>query len=165
MTAARDDADEAVRETAVWALGQSGDAAAADGLGEVIAREQSAKVRGTAAWALAEVGARKAPAALIAALKDDDPAVRLKTAWALSEIRDEAAIPALRTALDREQDSRARRAEIRGLIRSGERSDRLTELLESKDPKVREAAIRGIAGHGGVDPWPWPQPRPRPFPN
>jgi hypothetical protein len=29
---------------------------------------------------------------------------------------------------------------------------------------VRKAAIRGVAGNGGVDPWPWPEPRPRPFP-
>jgi hypothetical protein len=48
-------------------------------------------------------------------------------------------------------------------VHSGERSERLTELLSSKDPKVREAAIRGIAGRG-PDPWPWPMPRPRPFP-
>ena len=71
---------------------------------------------------------------------------------------------ALRTALEKETDDGARRAMVRALITSGERSERLTELLQSKDPKVREAAIRGIAGKGGVDPWPWPEPRPRPFP-
>jgi HEAT repeat protein len=88
----------------------------------------------------------------------------VKAAWALSEIADGAAIPALRTALSRERDPDARKAEVRALIHSGERSERLTELLESKDPEVREAAIRGIAGRDGSDPWPWPEPRPRPFP-
>ena len=43
-------------------------------------------------------------------------------------------------------------------------AERLTELLQSKDPEVRAAAIRGVAGRDGVDPWPWPEPRPRPFP-
>jgi hypothetical protein len=47
---------------------------------------------------------------------------------------------------------------------SGERSEQLTELLQSKDPEVRAAAIRGIAGPDEVDPGPWPEPRPRPFP-
>jgi hypothetical protein len=66
--------------------------------------------------------------------------------------------------LAKEQDPEARKAEVRGLIHSGERTERLTELLQSKDPEVREAAIRGVAGRDGVDPWPWPEPRPRPFP-
>ena len=42
---------------------------------------------------------------------------------------------------------------MRALIHSGERSERLTELLESKDPEVRAAAIRGVSGRDGdVDP-------------
>jgi hypothetical protein len=64
----------------------------------------------------------------------------------------------------KEQDADARKAEVRALIHSGERTERLTELLESKDPEARAAAIRGVAGRDGVDPWPWPEPRPRPFP-
>ena len=91
--------------------------------------------------------------------------MRTRAAWALSEIGDGAAIPALRAALAKEQDADARKAQVRALIHSGERSERLTELLESKDPEVRAAAIRGVAGRDGdVDPWPWPEPRPRPFP-
>jgi HEAT repeat protein len=81
---------------------------------------------------------------------------------ALSEIGAGVAIPALRTALAKEQDADARKAEVRALIHSGERTERLTELLESNDPEVRAAAIRGVAGRHGVDPW--PEPRPRPFP-
>jgi HEAT repeat protein len=130
----------------------------------MLTTERNARVRGTAAWALGQLGARTAPKGLIDALADSEADLRLKAAWALSEIGDEAAIPALRTALSRERDERARKAEVRALIHSGERAERLTELLESKDPQVREAAIRGIAGRSGVDPWPWPQPRPRPFP-
>jgi hypothetical protein len=40
----------------------------------------------------------------------------------------------------------------------------LTQLLNSSDPQVREAAVRGLAGRNSFDPWPWPWPRPRPFP-
>ena len=101
---------------------------------------------------------------MIAAVADADTDVRTRAAWALSEIGDGAAIPALRAALAKENDADARKAEVRALIHSGERSERLTELLESKDPEVRAAAIRGVAGGDGVDPWPWPEPRPRPFP-
>jgi HEAT repeat protein len=164
MQAARSDADGSVRETALWALGQLGDNTAADLLGQVVSSDPDPRARATAAWALGQLDIHSAPKGLIDALSDSDAGLRVKAAWALSQIGDGAAVPALRTALSKEQDARARKAEIRALIHSGERADRLTELLESKDPQVREAAIRGLAGHGGVDPWPWPQPRPRPFP-
>ncbi len=164
LAAARGDSDESVRETAVWALGQRGHEDDGTDLGQVLAAERSVRVRRTAAWALGQMNLRAAPKALLEALGDDDRDLRLKAAWALSEIGDAAAVPALRAALGREQDPRARQAEVRALIHSGERAERLTELLQSADPQVREAAIRGIAGRGGVDPWPWPQPRPRPFP-
>ncbi len=164
LAAARTDTDETVRETAVWALGEHGDNSAAEGLGQLLATDRNPRVRGTAAWALGQLDLKTAPKGLIDALADSETELRLKASWALSEIGDEAALPALRAALSREQDARARQAEVRALIHSGERTERLTELLKSQDPKVREAAIRGIAGHNGMDPWPWPQPRPRPFP-
>jgi HEAT repeat protein len=121
-------------------------------------------VRATAAWALGQLGGEHAPKGLTDALGDQEQDVRLKAAWALGQIGDETAIPALRAALAIEQSADVRKAEVRALIHSGEQSERLTELLQSKDPQVREMAIRGIAGHSGIDPWPWPQPRPRPFP-
>ena len=43
-------------------------------------------------------------------------------------------------------------------------SDNLKVLLDSKDSKTRELAVRALSGHRGPWPWPWPQPRPRPFP-
>ena len=93
-----------------------------------------------------------------------DKDLRVRAAWALSEIGDKDAIPALRTALSKETDPRARKAIMRALIRSGERGEALTQLLESKDAEVRAAAIKGIAGGRSIDVWPWPEPRPRPFP-
>ena len=153
-----------VRETAVWALGQLEDATVADGLGQVLASDRDADVRGTAAWALGQLELSSAPRGLLAALTDGDPAVRLRAAWALSEIADAAALPALRAALGKEQDAKVRRAQVRALIKAGERTEELTRLLESPDPEIRQAAVRGLAGRRGVDPWPWPEPRPRPFP-
>jgi hypothetical protein len=54
---------------------------------------------------------------------------------------------------------------IRALMESGGRNEaELTNLLNSSDARVREAAVRGLAGKNSFNPWPWPQPRPRPFP-
>jgi HEAT repeat protein len=164
LAAATSDHDDSVRETAAWALGEHAEASAAGALGQLLATEKHPGVRGTAAWALGQMELETAPKGLIDAVGDPTTDVRTRAAWALSEIGDAAAIPALRAALAKETDSDARKAEVRALIHSGERSERLTELLESKDPEVRAAAIRGVAGGDEVDPWPWPEPRPRPFP-
>ena len=43
-------------------------------------------------------------------------------------------------------------------------SNRLDTEVLSSDPEVREAAVRGLAGSYGFNPWPWPWPRPRPTP-
>jgi hypothetical protein len=83
--------------------------------------------------------------------------MRLVAAWALGEIEDKEALPALRAALKSETDHQARKAELRALVHSGEPTEQLSYLLESKDPEVRKTAIRGIAGQNGLDPWPWPQ--------
>ena len=98
-------------------------------------------------------------------MSDENDDTRLKAAWALGQIEDTAALPAIRNALSAEKNDRVRKALIRALMKSGERSEAaLTQLLNSSDPKVREAAVRGLAGSDAFDPWPWPWPRPRPFP-
>jgi HEAT repeat protein len=135
-------------------------------LGTAAAGDRSARVRGTAAWALGQLGGRAAPAGLLRALRDSSEDVRLKAAWALGEIADAEAVPVLREALERETGgTRTRGAIVRALMKSGERSEQtLSALLASRDPQVREAAVRGLAGRGAFNPWPWPWPRPRPFP-
>ena len=98
-------------------------------------------------------------------LTDQDDDVRLKSAWALGQIGDSSAVNAIRGALRTEKSDRARKAQIRALLRSGGRSEAmLTDLLKSSDPEVREAAVRGLAGSNSFNPWPWPWPRPRPTP-
>jgi HEAT repeat protein len=162
------DADDGVRETAAWALAQIEDRSAVDALAAATS-DRSARVRGTAAWAIGQLrgddeGSR-VPPGLLRLLRDDSEDVRLKTAWSLGEIGDATALGAIQDALKQEQSSQVRRALVRALIKSGGRSEAtMTELLSSSDPKVRESAVRGLAGHNSFNPWPWPWPRPRPFP-
>ncbi len=161
----RRDTSEDVRESAAWALGSIEDASAAAALGEALNSDQRPEVRATAAWALGQFELREAPSGLIEAVSDANADVRTRAAWALSEIRDARALDPLRTALRKETNATARKAQLRAILHSGERSESFfKELLNSDDPEVREQAVRGMAGHGGADPWPWPMPRPRPFP-
>ena len=160
----RRDASEDVRESAAWALGTIEDAAAAPALGEAVAGDARSEVRAMAAWALGQLELREAPAGLIKGATDADPEVRTRAAWALSEIGDARALDALRGAMRRETHAKARRAQLRAILKGGERSEQFfKELLTSEDAEVREAAVRGMAGRG-MNPWPWPMPRPRPFP-
>ena len=136
-------------------------------LGDIAGNDKSTRVRGTAAWALGNVldeGGR-APSGLVKLLTDESADTRLKAAWALGQIGDSTTLGAIHAALKVESNQEVNRALIRALMKSGERSTQaLTELIDSQDPRGREAAIRGLAGHNSFNPWPWPWPRPRPFP-
>lgn len=163
--ALRNDRDDEVREMAVWALVQHGDESSADAIAAILDRDASPTLKGTAAWALGTLGtAKKAPRGLVAMLQEPSRDARLKAAWALSEIRDPATLPALRKALDTENDMNVKRALMRGAIAAGASTESLTALLDAKDPEIRELAIRAIAGGGSSWPWPWPWPRPKPMP-
>jgi HEAT repeat protein len=162
------DADERVRETAAWSLAQIEDRSAVDALAAATS-DGSARVRGTVAWAIGQLrgddDGSRVPPGLLRLLKDESEDVRLKAAWSLGQIGDGSALGAIQDALKQEQSSQVRRALVRALIKSGGRSEQaMTELLSSSDPKVREAAVRGLAGHNSFNPWPWPWPRPRPMP-
>lgn len=169
VTALQKDDDDKVREMAAWALARTDDRSALDALGSAAANDHNSRVRGTAAWAIGNLSERgeggRAPAGLLHVLKDADDDARLRAAWALGQFRDSTALPAIKEALNAEKVSEVRRALVRALIKSGGRSDRaLTDLLNSNDASVREAAVRGLAGAESFGPWPWPEPRPRPFP-
>jgi HEAT repeat protein len=164
LEAARRDASRDVREMAVWALGVRDDRSHAEALGAIIAGERDARVRATAAWALGVIDPATAPRGLIDAVRDADEDVRQRAAWALSEIGDSSALPAIREALARDNNDRTQRALLRALIRSGEGEERLVQMFDSPDARVREMVARSLAGKSRIDPWPWPQPRPRPFP-
>ena len=164
-TALRRDANTKVRATAAWALGSLGDDDAVEGLTAALS-DTSQDVRMRAVWAIGSVSPKQAPKPLVALLTDKDRNVRQLVAWALFTIEDPDAVPALTAAMRAETDKDTQRALIRALAATGERSvDAIKSLIDSKDPEVREAAIRALAGGGATGPWPhpWPQPRPHPY--
>jgi HEAT repeat protein len=167
LNAARRDSDDRVRETSVWALGEIEDSNVLEALSQIAASDKSTRVRGTAAWAIGQISDDngRVPAGLLQLLRDESADTRLKAAWAVGQIGDSNALPAIHAAIRAEKSEEINRALIRALLKSGERSEKaLTELIDSKDPRVREAAVRGLAGRQSFNPWPWPWPRPRPFP-
>jgi HEAT repeat protein len=167
VSALRGDADDKVRESAAWAIAEIEDRTAVPALSAAAESDQSARVRGTAAWAIGKLhgDGEKVPAGLYKVLRDDSEDARLKAAWALGQIGDASALGPVKDALKVEKSAQVRKALVRAMIKSGGRSEEsLTELLTSTDPGVREAAVRGLAGHNSYNPWPWPWPRPRPNP-
>ncbi|HEY0996253.1 MAG TPA: M56 family metallopeptidase [Gemmatimonadaceae bacterium] len=165
--AVRGDADAKVRAQAAWALGSIGShvsPATEDALAAALG-DGTASVRTAAAWALGNVEPEHAPRALMALLGDPDKLVRRAATFALFSIEDPAAVPALQAAMRRDPDKDMQLLYIRALAAMGERSvPALKELIESPDPRARDAAIHALAGSnaGGVWVWPWPQPRPFP---
>ena len=163
-TALRRDASTKVRATSAWALGSLGDNDAVEALTAALA-DSSAGVRLKAVWAIGSISPKQAPKPLVALLSAKDEETRRMVAWALFTIEDPDAVPALAAAMRSETDKDTQRALIRALAATGERSvEAIKALIDSKDPEVREAAIRALAGGGASGPWPrpWPDPRPRP---
>jgi HEAT repeat protein len=123
------------------------------------------RVRIRAAWALGTIDLPKAPPALLAMLKEPSDEARRIATWAIRRSADAAAIPALRAAMQVETNGDLRVAYLRTLTALGGNSaEAIQGLLDSGDPKLREEAIRLLAGSRRPDPWPWPWPDPRPFP-
>ncbi len=164
VAALKNDKDEHVRATAAWALGEYDDHTAVDALAAALS-EPSVELRQRAAWAIGNISPKQAPNALVAALRDKDARTRMLVSWALYNIEDASAAPAIESALKVEKDSDVQLAMIRSLAVLGEQSvDALKGLLESSDPRVKNMAVRALAGGHAAGPWPWPWPIPRPFP-
>ena len=162
--AIRSDANQKVRETAVWALGNIGNHDSYDALVAVL-NDKSRSIRMRAAWAIGNIEPREAPKALIAMLRDPDPEVRELTAWALYQIEDPATVQPLNDALRAESNKELQLAYIRALAAMGEKSvDAIRGLLTSSDPKIKSMAVHALAGGNAAGPWPWPWPEPRPYP-
>ena len=163
--ALRGDANTEVRATAAWALGNVGDRSSADVLSTALS-DASPEVRKRALWALGNSDLKQAPPKVIAMLSDNDPELRELAAWVLYEIEDPGSISGLEAALAREKNKELQIAYIRALAAVGEKSvDALKGLLESKDPEIRNIAVRALAGGNATGPWPRPWPEPRPFPH
>ena len=164
LGAALRDASAKVRRTAAWSLGNVGDSRAVDALVGVLG-DAEPDVRTAAAWALGSVEPKQAPRQLVSMLTDRDARVRELVAWALYNIEDPSAAPALQAALRAEQDKDLQMAYIRALAAMGEHSvDAIRPLLESSDARVKQMAVRALAGGHATGPWPHPWPMPRPHP-
>lgn len=163
--ALQEDDSEAVRATAVWALGSRGEEEALPLLVRSL-DDSSEEIRSRAAWAIGSIEPEAAPAPLAAALRDPSAEVRHVAAWAIGQIADAAVLPALSAALEGERDDDVREAELRAMLRMGERDEAaLARLLETGTPEIRSQAVAALAGRSLQPwPWPWPWPQPRPFP-
>jgi beta-lactamase regulating signal transducer with metallopeptidase domain len=162
--ALKSDADEHVRATAAWALGEHDADASVAALTAALS-DASSEVRVRSAWAIGSISPKQAPKPLVAMLRDKDAHVRKVAAWALFSIEDVSAAPAIQSALKVEPESEVQLAMIRALAVLGDQSvDVLRELLESPDARVKQMAVRALAGGHAAGPWPWPWPNPRPFP-
>jgi beta-lactamase regulating signal transducer with metallopeptidase domain len=163
--ALKSDTDAKVRATAAWALGSLGDDDGVPALTAALS-DTNRTIRLRSVWAIGSISPKQAPKPLVALLSDKDEEMRQMVAWALFTIQDPDAVPALTTAMKSETDKDTQRALIRALAATGEQSvDAIKALIDSKDPEVREAAIRALAGGRASGPWPkpWPQPRPHPY--
>ena len=157
----RDDA-ATVRATAAWALGRIRAVSAIPALTAALG-DSDRRVRIRAAWALGTIDLPKAPPALLAMLKEPSDEARRIATWAIRRSADAAAIPALRAAMQVETNGDLRVAYLRTLtVLGGNSAEAIQGLLDSGDPKLREEAIRLLAGSRRPDPWPWPDPRPFP---
>jgi len=138
-------ADSAVRQGAIDALVQHGDAAV-DALVDLLGSDET-DVRRAAIAALARVGSRRATPSLIALLPE--PALAIPAAGALAQIGDLAAFePLLEIAVHPE--AAVRQAAIGALNSIGHPSmpARVVSMMASENPIVRESAVR-IAGYFG----------------
>jgi beta-lactamase regulating signal transducer with metallopeptidase domain/HEAT repeat protein len=160
----RSESDVRLRTTSTWALGQIGDRDAVDALVPLLS-DPNKGIRARAAWSIGQIGPKSAPPALIALLRDEQPTMRQLAAWSLYQIEDPAAAPALQAALNTETVAELKLNYIQALAALGEKSvDAVRGLLLSPDPKIKQMAVRALAGGNGAGPWPWPWPDPRPYP-
>jgi len=157
LVAALDSGDRVQREYVVAALGTLQAADQVEALAGVL-RDRTFPRRYVAAWALGEIGQPGSLPALIAALADDDPAVRRYATRALIKFNREAVAPLL-AALP-QADGEAEAAMIRALgdiadaralpallERSGgaHRAEAFRALGKLKDPAAEQALVAGLA--------------------
>jgi beta-lactamase regulating signal transducer with metallopeptidase domain len=164
VAALRNDTNDRVRVTSAWSLGHIDESSSLDALVSALS-DANADVRARAVWAIGQIQPKQAPAKLTSMLADKEPRVRTLASWALYTIEDPATVPALQRALNTEENKEVQIGMIRALAVMGERSvDALRSLLESKDERVKQMAVRALAGGHASGPWPWPWPEPRPQP-
>jgi len=139
------DGNPHTRMQAADALGQIKDVRAVKLLVAVLEDENSSgRTQALAAGALVSIGT-PAVEPLIAALKDQDPLVRIQAADALGQIKDVRAVEPLIGALkDRNPIVRMQIADALGQIKDVRGIEPLITALKDEDPLVRERVVDAL---------------------
>ena len=141
LTAALDDSDKEVRESAMQALVRLRDPGVYEPLVRAL-EDTSADVRETAVHGLGQLRDKRAVAPIIGVLKDTSPSVREQAVFALGQLRDPAAVDPLVGALRDESASvREQAAFALGQIRDDRAVEPLLPLLKDAAADVREQAV------------------------
>jgi HEAT repeat protein/beta-lactamase regulating signal transducer with metallopeptidase domain len=145
LTAALNDSDKEVRETAMHALVQLRDPSIFEPLLRAL-KDASPDVREQAAFGLGQMRDRRAVEPLVGALKDAQADVREQAAFALGQLREKSAVPALVEALkDAAPDVREQAAFALGHLRDPAAVDGLAVAVRDANADVREQAVFALS--------------------
>ncbi len=116
-------------------------------------RDENPAVRSAEAYRLGTEKIKEAVPALIKALGDEVPGVRINAIVALGQIGDEAAVDPLTNILNRDElpAARAMAAEALSRFEGREVKSRLLSAIESEDENVRISALKSLGETGGED--------------
>lgn len=148
------DKDAAVREKAVWALGDTMSADAVEALSKSLS-DVEWRVRMASALGLGKIGERKAAPLLVIAAGDAEPAVRIAAVQALGYIGDPETVEPLIKMLSNEGSPRPSVVWALGEIRDIRAVEPLVKMLGDRDPSVRSGAAEAlgkIKDQRGVEP-------------
>jgi beta-lactamase regulating signal transducer with metallopeptidase domain len=141
LTAALNDSDKGVRETAMHALVMMRAPGMFEPLMQAL-KDPSADLREKAAFGLGQLGDTRAVAPLTAALKDESAGVREQAAFALGQLDDPSAASALIAALKDENASvREQAAFALGQLQARDAVDPLIAALNDSSSSVKEQAV------------------------
>ena len=141
LTAALNDSDKDVRETAMHALVMMRAPGMFEPLMQAL-KDPSADLREKAAFGLGQLGDPRAVAPLTAALKDESAGVREQAVFALGQLDDPSAAGALIAALKDENASvREQAAFALGQLQARDAVDPLIAALNDSSSSVKEQAV------------------------
>ncbi|MCB1302885.1 MAG: HEAT repeat domain-containing protein [Leptospiraceae bacterium] len=131
------------RETIARSLGWLGDKESVPVLLEVL-KEDEGEGRYGAAWSLGILGAREAIPALMKTAQSRDQRLAMISVEAIGMMRDPSTLSFLTDIAERDTSSRYMAIDAIGQIPGDEALDRLKELVDSGDEKLKQAAIRSL---------------------